>query len=115
MEPRSPWRPPGGRRRRKRAPWIRRATVRRLARSGRRLVRSARRSIKSLRGAPPAVRFVVGVVLILLAWGAANWAYQTIRKPTELFFPVSGALAKSPAETWRSYGAPFDEHSTAVI
>jgi hypothetical protein len=28
---------------------------------------------------------------------------------------VSGALAKSPAETWRSYGRLFKEHSTAVI
>ncbi|MGH7277462.1 MAG: lytic transglycosylase domain-containing protein, partial [Candidatus Rokuibacteriota bacterium] len=38
-----------------------------------------------------------------------------IRKPTEIFFPLSGALAKAPAETWRRYGALFRRHSTAVI
>jgi hypothetical protein len=40
---------------------------------------------------------------------------QVARKPTELFFPVSGALFKSPAETWRQYEPIFREHSTAVI
>jgi hypothetical protein len=46
---------------------------------------------------------------------AANWVYQVVRKPTELFFPVSGALAKTPTETWRQYGPLFRGHSTAVI
>ncbi|HET7342633.1 MAG TPA: lytic transglycosylase domain-containing protein, partial [Methylomirabilota bacterium] len=41
--------------------------------------------------------------------------YQVLRKPTELFFPVSGALAKPPAETWRQYGPLFRAHSTATI
>jgi hypothetical protein len=40
---------------------------------------------------------------ILSLWLAANWGYQVIRKPAELFFPVSGALSKTPAETWRQY------------
>lgn len=44
-----------------------------------------------------------------------NWGYQVIRKPTELFFPVSGALAKAPPETWRTYGRLFTAHATAVI
>jgi len=74
-----------------------------------------RRSIVALRAAPPPVRIAAGVVVLLAAWAVANWTYQAIRKPTELFFPVSGALAKSPAETWRSYGPLFNEHSTAVI
>ena len=68
-----------------------------------------------MRAAPPAIRVVVGVGVILAVWSAVNWGYQVIRKPTELFFPVSGALAKSPAETWRSYGPLFNQHSTAVI
>ena len=55
------------------------------------------------------------MVVLLAAWAAANGVYQAIRKPTELFFPVSGALAKSPAETWRSYGPLFNEHSTSII
>ena len=46
---------------------------------------------------------------------AVNWVYQVARKPTELFFPVSGTLYKSPAETWREYGPIFRQHSTALI
>jgi hypothetical protein len=52
---------------------------------------------------------------ILTLWFAANWAYQVIRKPAELFFPVSGALSKTPPETWRQYEPIFREHSTAVM
>lgn len=54
---------------------------------------------------------------IVVAVGAAvlNWVYQVARKPTELFFPVSGAFAKSPEETWREYGGLFRRHSTAVM
>ena len=48
-------------------------------------------------------------------WWPLNWAYQVVRKPTELFFPVSGALSKTPAQTWRSYGSLFREHSTATM
>jgi hypothetical protein len=84
-------------------------------RSGRRLARPVRRSIAALRGAPPLVRIVTGLVVFIAAWAVANAAYQAIRKPTELFFPVSGALAKSPEETWRSYGPLFNQHSTAVM
>jgi hypothetical protein len=74
-----------------------------------------RRSMRSLRGAPAPVRVVAVAAVLLSAWAVANAAYQTARKPTELFFPVSGALAKSPVETWQSYGPLFHEHSTAVI
>ncbi|HEV8642188.1 MAG TPA: transglycosylase SLT domain-containing protein [Methylomirabilota bacterium] len=65
--------------------------------------------------APLAIRILVGAVAILAVWWAVNWMYQVIRKPTELFFPVSGALAKTPPETWRRYGPLFREHSTSVI
>ncbi|HUR35590.1 MAG TPA: hypothetical protein VM032_17425 [Vicinamibacterales bacterium] len=40
---------------------------------------------------------------------------QTVRKPSEVFFPISDALAKTPAETWREYGPLFVKHSTAVV
>jgi hypothetical protein len=46
---------------------------------------------------------------------AVNWVVQVARKPAELFFPVSGVLNKTPAETWRSYQPIFREHSTAVM
>jgi hypothetical protein len=55
------------------------------------------------------------VAAILVVWGTVNWVYQTVRKPTEVFFPVRNALAKSPPETWQEYGPLFREHSTAVI
>jgi len=38
-----------------------------------------------------------------------------MRKPTEVFFPVSGAFNKMPAETWRQYAPFFNEYSTAAI
>ena len=65
--------------------------------------------------APLAIRVLVGAVLLVALGSAVNWMYQVARKPTELFFPVSGALSKPPAETWRQYGPLFHEHSTAVI
>jgi len=64
---------------------------------------------------PLALRIIVATVAILAVWSAVNWAYQVMRKPTELFFPVSGALSKTPAETWRQYASLFREHSTPVM
>jgi Transglycosylase SLT domain len=77
--------------------------------------RSRRSALRALRAAPLVVRLVVGAVVVLVLWSAANWVYQVIRKPTELFFPVSGTLSKTPPETWRQYEPLFREHSTAVI
>jgi hypothetical protein len=65
--------------------------------------------------APLAIRLVVGAIVLVSVWSAVNWIYQVVRKPTELFFPVSDALVKSPAQTWREYGPLFHEHSTTVI
>ncbi len=65
--------------------------------------------------APLSIRILVVTGLLVIAWFAANWVYQAIHKPTELFFPVSGRLAKLPSETWRQYGELFRLHSTAVI
>jgi hypothetical protein len=61
------------------------------------------------------VQVAVGAIVALTLWVAANWAYQVVRKPSELFFPVSGALYKTPAETWAEYAPLFRAHSTAVI
>jgi len=65
--------------------------------------------------APLAVRVLVGAAVIMVAWAAVNWVYQAINKPTEVFFPVSDSLAKTPRETWQRYGSLFSEHSTTVI
>jgi hypothetical protein len=58
---------------------------------------------------------ILGAIALVVAAFALNWVYQVVRKPAELFFPVSGALFKTPAETWRQYGPLFRRHATAVI
>jgi hypothetical protein len=55
------------------------------------------------------------MAMVLSAFFATNAVYQVVRKPTELFFPVSRAFAKMPTETWRQYGALFREYSTRSI
>jgi hypothetical protein len=65
--------------------------------------------------APVVARVVLYSLLGLITLVAADFVYQVIRKPTELFFPVSGALFKTPAETWRAYGALFHRYSTPLI
>jgi hypothetical protein len=59
---------------------------------------------------------VAGVVVaIVAAVFAVNWIYQVVRKPAEMFFPVSGALSKTPGETWSQYEAIFRRHSTPTV
>ena len=55
------------------------------------------------------------MAMVLAALSATNLVYHVVRKPTELFFPVSRAFDKMPAETWRQYGALFREYSTHAI
>jgi hypothetical protein len=62
-----------------------------------------------------ALRIAAAALVILAVWTAVNWAVQVMRKPSELFFPVSGSLAKAPPETWRQYSPLFRAYSTAVI
>ena len=52
---------------------------------------------------------------MVVLWAALNWTYQVIRKPTELFFPVAGALSKTPSETWRDYAPLFRADSTGTM
>ncbi len=70
---------------------------------------------RRLRRLPAGMQGLVGIVLVCVLALAANIAYQVIRKPTELFFPVSGTLYKSPAETWEEYAPIFKRHATASI
>jgi hypothetical protein len=78
-------------------------------------LRFLRKAALVLLALPLAIRIVVLVVLVIAVWSAVNWAYQVVRKPTELFFPVSGTLSKTPAETWRQYEPLFRAHSTAIM
>ena len=74
-----------------------------------------RRMLRRFRAAPPAMQVGIGVIALLALWFTANGVVQVARKPTELFFPVSGALHKTPTETWRSYEPIFRAHATSVI
>ena len=62
-----------------------------------------------------AIRILGAVAAVLLGLAAANWLFQLARKPSEVFFPFDGALAKTPAQTWGQYGALFNEHSTTLM
>ena len=61
------------------------------------------------------MRIFVIAATILAVFSATNFAYHVVRQPTELFFPVSGAFNKKPAETWQQYAPLFREYSTAAI
>ena len=93
----------------------RRTPARRVRTIGRRRWHAVRRALAMLLGAPLLIRIVLLGALVIGLWWALNWAYQVVRKPTELFFPVSGTLSKTPAQTWRSYGSLFREHSTVTM
>jgi hypothetical protein len=80
-----------------------------------RWMRALRRRVRALRRAPGVVQIIVGLVIVLALSSAVNWIYQVVRKPSELFFPVSGTLFKTPSETWRSYAPIFRRHSTSAI
>ena len=77
--------------------------------------RLRRRWWRSFRRAPGMIRVVVGLAIVLSVSLAINWIYQVARKPSELFFPVSGALYKSPTETWQQYSPIFRKHATSVM
>jgi hypothetical protein len=65
--------------------------------------------------APRSVQVVICVVLAATVSITINWIYQVVHKPSELFFPVSGTLNKTPSETWRQYAPAFQTYSTAVV
>jgi hypothetical protein len=61
------------------------------------------------------MQLIIGAALLCVLAVVLNGVYQVVRKPTELFFPVSGTLYKTPQETWRSYEPIFRRHATAVM
>jgi hypothetical protein len=92
-----------------------RERLRALATAFARFAGPVRHAFRTLAAAPPAIRVLAVAIAVLALWGAANWIVQAVRKPSEVFFPVGGALVKTPLETWRQYGSLFREHSTAAI
>jgi hypothetical protein len=73
-----------------------------------------KRTWRAVRRAPGLLQGVIALIVLAVVALAVNGVYQVLRKPTELFFPVSGALNKSPEETWRRYAPVFRKHATEV-
>ena len=61
------------------------------------------------------IQIAIVVVALGILWLTVNWVYQVARKPSELFFPVSGTLNKAPGQTWRQYELVFRRYSTNAI
>jgi len=99
----------GGGRRSRRSGGPRRL-LRRIA--GKRTRDRLRRGFRSL---PDAAQWPVGIVCAALLLVVINFAYQVVRKPTELYFPIEDSLHKSHEQTWQAYGHLFRRHSTPVV
>ena len=68
-----------------------------------------------LKAVPRVIRVFMIAVAALAVFSAANLVYQVLRKPAEVFSPISGGLNKAPIETWRQYAQFFREYSTASV
>jgi hypothetical protein len=77
--------------------------------------RVRRRWWRTFQRAPAVMQVLISVVVVLTLALVINWIYQVIRKPTELFFPVSATLYKTPTETWQQYAPIFSTYSTPVM
>ena len=77
--------------------------------------RRTRQLLRALRAVPLPARATAAALVLLAVLALANWIYQAARKPSELLFPVSGVLFKTPEATWREYGTLFREHATQVM
>ena len=56
---------------------------------------------------PSAVLILAALAFVVGGWAVVNTVYHVARKPTELLFPVSDALYKTPAETWAPTASCF--------
>jgi Transglycosylase SLT domain len=104
-------------RRRKRAPANLRGNPQRRFRAAKFLPAPAvwRRWLRAFQRAPLGAQLVVALLAAMTLSVSINWIYQVVRKPSELFFPVSGTLYKTPAQTWAEYEPIFRKHSTAAM
>lgn len=74
--------------------------------------RSFRRTLLAL---PRTMQVIVISALIVSLWFGVNWSYHTLKKPSEILFPLDRSLNKHPIETWQEYESLFREHATKVI
>lgn len=79
------------------------------------LSRWGRRAAALFRRAPVPLQVTICTTIVFAAWLGANWTYQVVRKPSELLFPISGTLYKTPAGTWQTYEPLFRRHSTSIM
>ena len=70
---------------------------------------------RAFRRAPAPAQALIVLAITVALWFASNWIFQVIRKPSELFFPVSSTLNKIPSETWTQYASLFRKYSTDVM
>lgn len=84
-------------------------------RARRRALLWLKQALRVLKRAPMPLQACIILAIAAIAWFILNWAYQVVRKPSELFFPVSGTLNKTPPETWREYAPLFRRYSTKVM
>jgi hypothetical protein len=89
----------------------RRITISRLWPS----VRSRLKVLRAFKRSPRFFQVLTWVAIIVTASLPLNWVYQVIRKPSELFFPVSGTLYKTPPQTWQGYAPLFEKYATPVM
>lgn len=73
------------------------------------------RSVRAFLRTPALLQVLIGLSILIALCFVLNWVYQVVRKPSELFFPVSGTLYKTPAETWREYAPIFEKHATRTM
>ena len=64
--------------------------------------RTRRRLVKRFRRTPRVVQIAAAAVAVCALLVAVNFAYQVIRKPSELFFPISESFYKEPADVVRT-------------
>lgn len=77
--------------------------------------RLRRRAWRAFQRASLLTKAVVVAIALSAIWLSVNWLYQVARKPSELFFPVSGTLNKTPWQTWQQYERIFHRNSTSVM
>lgn len=77
--------------------------------------RTRKRLARAFARAPTALKLTLGAGALVALGLGVNWTYQVVRKPSELFFPISESFYKDPEATWRAYGRLFERHSTAVV
>lgn len=74
-----------------------------------------RKAPKRKRGLFFKIKFGVGVLCFLALLPIVNGLYHIVRNPSQVFSLFNKSLAKTPADTWASYGEAFEENATEVL